>query len=144
MSKFEIVLVEQMSKENKTKMEQGLEEYEKSHGINVAYKPFVLELHNERKELIGALDAFSSYSSVHIVDLWIDKAYRGQGYGKQLVAEVERLFKNKGFDNINLVSCAFQAPEFYKKCGYQVEFVRENKKNPKLTTTFLVKYFDET
>jgi hypothetical protein len=53
------------------------------------------------------------------------------------------LFKGKGLHNINTVSCAFQAPEFYIKCGFQVEFVRENTKNPKLTMTFLVKYFDE-
>lgn len=142
MSNFEIAFVDQLSKEHQDKMEQGLLEYEKRHGIDVNYQPFALELYNKHKQLVGILDGFSSYSSVHIVDLWVDKAYRGQGYGKQLVAEVERLFKNKGFDNINLVSCAFQAPEFYVKCGFKVEFVRENKTNPKLSTTFLVKFFD--
>ena len=29
----------------------------------------------------------------------------------------------------------------YKKCGFEVEFIRENKENPKLTKYFLVKYF---
>ena len=33
-------------------------------------------------------------------------------------------------------------PEFYKKCGFIVEFVRENKFNSKLTKTFFVKYFE--
>lgn len=31
--------------------------------------------------------------------------------------------------------------EFYKKCGFEVEFIRENKENPNLTKYFLVKYF---
>lgn len=34
-------------------------------------------------------------------------------------------------------------PEFYKKCGYEVEFVRKNKEEPKLTKYFLVKYFND-
>ena len=50
-------------------------------------------------------------------------------------------YKDKGFENINLTTYGFQAPEFYKKCGFKVEFVRENKKNPKLNKYFLVKYF---
>ena len=143
MQNVKISLVEQVTEETRIKMEEGLLEYEISHGINVDYKPFALELFNEHGEIIGVLEAFSSYSSVHIKDLWVDKSYRGQGYGRKLITELERLFKHKGFDNINLVTCAFQAPEFYKKCGFKQEFVRENINNPKLTITFFVKFFEE-
>ena len=45
--------------------------------------------------------------------------------------------------NINLTTYDFQAPDFYKKCGYEVEFVRKNKEEPKLTKYFLVKYFND-
>jgi len=55
--------------------------------------------------------------------------------------EVEEHFKNKGFENMNLTTYEFQAPEFYKKCGFKVEFIRECKENPKLSKYFLVKYF---
>ena len=54
---------------------------------------------------------------------------------------VENYYKNKGFENINLTTYGFQAPEFYKKCGFKIEFVRESKENPKLNKYFLVKYF---
>ena len=56
---------------------------------------------------------------------------------------MENYFKNKGFDNINLTTYEFQALEFYKKCGYKVEFVRENKENPKLNKYYLVKYLEK-
>ena len=141
MQKFKISFIEQISEESRAKMETGLKEYETSHGINVDYKPFALEIFNEKNETIGVLEAFSSYSSIHINDLWIDKAYRGKGYGRQLLAELERLFQYKGFNNINTVTCAFQAPDVYKKCGFKEEFVRENISNPKLTLTFFVKFF---
>lgn len=137
-----ISFVKQLSEKSLKKMEDGLKEYELSHGIHVDYSPFAFELYNENGSLIGVLDAFSSYSSIHIRDLWIDKNYRGNGYGKQLINALEQHFQDKGFNNINTVSCAFQAPDFYKKCGFQVEFIRENIGNPRLTVTGFVKFFD--
>ena len=66
--------------------------------------------------------------------------YRNKHIGSKLVEEVEKYFENKGFENINLTTYEFQAPEFYKKCGFEVEFIRENKQNKKLNKYFLVKY----
>lgn len=43
---------------------------------------------------------------------------------------------------LGVVTSAFQAPEFYLKCGFKKEFVRANKNNPKLTKTFFIKYFE--
>jgi len=139
---IKISLIEQMSQNTQAKMEKGLEKYELSHGIHVDFTPFAFELYNENGDVIGVLDAFSSYSSIHIKDLWIDEAHRGKGYGKQLISRLEHYCKDKGFNNINTVSCAFQAPDFYKKCGFQVKFVRKNLDNPKLTVTGFVKFFD--
>jgi ribosomal protein S18 acetylase RimI-like enzyme len=143
MKNFRISFVEQLPEEIKVKMESGLLDYETSHGVDVNFKPFALVLYDDKNEVIAVIDAFSSYSSIHIVDMWVDKAHRGKGYGRKLIAELENRFKNKGLNNINTVSCAFQAPDFYKKCGFTVEFVRENIRNPKLTTTFFIKYFDD-
>ena len=56
---------------------------------------------------------------------------------------LEDRFVGKGYNNINIVTSAFKAPEFYKKCGFTVDFVRENKHHPKLTKTIFVKYFDD-
>jgi len=131
-----------LPKEIEEKMEKGLEEHAVSHGIDVNYVPFAFILFDEKDEVIGVLDAFSSYSSIHIRDLWVDKAQRGKGYGRKLLEALERHFKGKGLHNINLITCAYQAPDFYKKCGFKVEFVRENIKNLKLTMTFFIKYFD--
>lgn len=75
--------------------------------------------------------------------LWIDEAYRRRGFGRVLLRDLEKRFKGKGFNNINLVTSKFQAPEFYKKCGFKAEFQRINEKNPKLSKTFFVKFFGE-
>lgn len=143
MNNCKISLVKQISEATEAKMSQGIQEHALSNGVNIDWNPFSLELFNEKNETIGVLEAFSSYSSIYINELWVDKDYRGKGYGTQLIAELERLYKNKGFNNINTVSCAFQAPEFYKKCGFKAEFVRENIQNPKLSLTFFVKFFKD-
>ena len=57
---------------------------------------------------------------------------------------VEDYFRKKGFEQINLTTYQFQAPEFYKKCGYVVEFQRVDKQNPLLTKYFLIKYLRES
>ena len=75
--------------------------------------------------------------------MWVDKSHRGNGCGRRLINELESRFKGKGLNNINLVTCTFQAPDFYKKCGFKAEFVRENTTNPKLTMTFFIKYLDD-
>ena len=51
---------------------------------------------------------------------------------------VENAYKDKGYEKITLTTFGFQAPEFYKKLGYEVEFVREDK-NPKLSKYFFAK-----
>ena len=44
------------------------------------------------------------------------------------------------YENINLTTYGFQAPEFYKKCGYKVEYIRKSKNDPKLDKYFMIKH----
>ncbi len=50
----------------------------------------------------------------------------------------EDVFKEKGYEKIALTTFGFQALEFYKKLGYELEFVREDK-DPKLSKFFYLK-----
>lgn len=109
-------------------------------GVTCNYVPFAF-VAKENNEVIGIITGHSYYKEVHISDLIIFEQYRNKHIGSKLVETVEIYYKNKGFENINLSTYNFQAPEFYKKCGFEVEFIRENKKSPKLTKYFLVKYF---
>jgi len=104
------------------------------------YKPFSF-VAKENDGIVGILKGNSMYKEVHIGELIVVEKYRNKDIGSKLIKAVENYYKNKGFENMNLSTYNFQAPEFYTKCGFQVEFIRENKENPKLTKYFLVKYF---
>lgn len=108
--------------------------------VTCNYRSFAFVAKEDNK-IVGIITGNSYYKEVHISDLIILEEYRNKQIGSKLVENVESHYKDKGFENINLTTYGFQAPEFYKKCGFKVEFVRENKKNPKLNKYFLVKYF---
>lgn len=132
-----------LPKDVEKQRKQGFAEDESRHGIVGNYKEFSIVARDHDGAVIGALSAYTIFSEIYVDEIWIDKSFRGRGYGKKLLLELENHFKGKGFNNINLVTSAFQAPEFYQKCGFTLEFVRNNLKNPKLTKFFFVKYFDE-
>lgn len=138
-----IQFVDKISLELESKMEKDLVAYETRHLIDVNYKPFALVLIDDNNEEVGVLSAKTCFGEIHVDDLWVAETHRGKGYGKQLLETLEDHYKDKGFNNINLVTNEFQAPAFYEKCGYELEFIRKNTHNPKLNKYFFVKFFDK-
>ena len=104
------------------------------------YETFVFTAKEDNK-VVGVIKGHSYYQEVHISDLIILEQYRGKHIGTKLVEAVEKHFKGGGFESITLSTYEFQAPEFYRKYGFEAEFIRENRKDPKLTKYFMIKYF---
>lgn len=92
----------------------------------------------EDGKIIGVITGRAYYNEVHIGDLIIDKSYRRMNIGTKLVKAVEEAFTGKGYSKITLTTFGFQAPEFYKKLGYSLEFIREDN-DPKLCKYFCIK-----
>ena len=134
--------------EYKENLDEGIyeiidEEFNKfatKNGIICNYKSFAFVAKEESK-IIGIITGNSYYKEVHISDLIVLEQYRNKHIGSKLMETVENYYKNKGYENINLTTYGFQALEFYKKCGFKVEFIRKSKGNPKLNKYYLVKYF---
>ena len=134
--------------EYKENLDEGIykiidEEFNKfatKNGIICNYKSFAFVAKEESK-IIGIITGNSYYKEVHISDLIVLEQYRNKHIGSKLMETVENYYKNKGYENINLTTYGFQALEFYKKCGFKVEFIRKSKGNSKLNKYYLVKYF---
>lgn len=109
-------------------------------GVDCNYQPFNF-IAKENEKVVGLITGHSYYKEVHIGDLIILEEYRNKHIGTKLVEAVETYHRDKGFENMNLTTYAFQAPEFYKKYGFEIEFIRENKRNPKLAKYFMIKHF---
>ena len=105
--------------------------------VELNYEEFCFVAEDEGK-ILGVITGRAYYNEVHIGDLIVSSDCRKSGIGSKLVRAVEDAYKGKGYDKITLTTFGFQAPEFYKKLGYELEFVREDK-NPKLSKYFLAK-----
>ncbi|MER7683859.1 GNAT family N-acetyltransferase [Streptomyces sp. NPDC097610] len=71
--------------------------------------------------LAGGLVGHTWTTWLHVTYLWVDAPHRGAGLGGRLLAEAERLAREeRGCRNSRLETWDFQAPEFYKKHGYEV------------------------
>lgn len=123
-------------------IEEGFEKYEAKYRVACNYTPFYF-VAKENDEIVGVITGFICFLEIYIDDLIVMENYRGKNIGTQLIKIVEEYYKNYGLNNINLCTYEFQAPKFYEKLGFQLEFIRKNKDNPKLNKYYYVKFFDE-
>ena len=111
--------------------------YGEQNGVVLNYDEFCFAAEEDGK-ILGVITGRAYYNEVHIGDLIVASSVRKGGIGSKLVRAVEDNYRGNGYDKITLTTFGFQAPEFYKKLGYEVEFVREDK-DPKLSKYFLAK-----
>ena len=117
---------------------QAFTEYSQKRDVNLNYEEYCYIAENDDGEIIGAITGRAYYNEVHIGDLIVDEKYRGHNAGSELVRTVEDAYRNRGYEKVTLTTFGFQAPEFYKKLGYSLEFVREDK-DPMLSKYFYSK-----
>lgn len=72
-------------------------------------------------ELIAGLDGFTWGHWLHVGLLWVADAYRGAGLGSGLLKRAETTAREeRGCACARLETWDFQAPEFYRRLGYEV------------------------
>ena len=113
-------------------------DYAISRAVELNFDEYCIIAENDDGQVIGAITGRAYYNEVHIGDLIIDETYRGNDIGTKLVRAVEDEYRGKGYTKITLTTFGFQAPDFYKKLGYSLEFVREDPE-PKLSKFFFCK-----
>ncbi|MFD9324038.1 GNAT family N-acetyltransferase [Streptomyces sp. NPDC060053] len=78
-------------------------------------------------DLAGGLVGHTWTAWLHVTHLWVDARHRGTGLGSALLAEAERIAREqRGCDRVRLETWDFQAPEFYRRRGYEVVCVIED------------------
>ncbi|MBR3299421.1 MAG: GNAT family N-acetyltransferase [Clostridia bacterium] len=90
----------------------------------------VLKAENDEGETIGGsiLEFGGSVGArVQLSMLWVDERYRGKGLGSMLICESERIARERGCCISSLCTLDFQAPDMYKKHGYSVYAVYEDR-----------------
>lgn len=95
-----------------------------STGINgLSEDPISFEIF-DRTEFVGAIIVQPFWEQLHIKYLFVEKNYRRQGIARQLMNHALEFGIRRGCHFAFVETMSFQAPEFYQKMGFAIEFSR--------------------
>jgi GNAT superfamily N-acetyltransferase len=101
----------------------GLNRFNGVKGGDDHYIPFAFVMRNEAGDIVGGLSGATFFGWLSIELLWVDDAFRGKGYGSELLRQAEAFGQKRGCERAYLNTMSFQAPEFYVSQGY-IEFAQ--------------------
>ncbi len=101
-------------------LRQRLAAFNVAHSRIAEESEFAIFLRDDHDHLLGGVVG-SIWGCVLEIDfLWVSDELRGQGYGSWLLAAVEAEGARRSCDEAVLDTYSFQAPEFYRRHGYEV------------------------
>ena len=81
----------------------------------------------EDGKIVAGLDAcITAFKILYVSTVFVDEDRRRQGYGRRLMAEMERRAKEMGVNTIRLDTFSWQGKEFYEALGYEIVGSYEN------------------
>ena len=117
---FSIVYVEKPEESAWGIIGRGLNEYNHQQAGKENFQRICFALRSSTQEIVGGAVGELYWGWFHLDLLWLKEEFRGQGYGHRLLEQIEAEAQKRGAKHVYLDTFSFQAPEFYKKHGYQV------------------------
>jgi len=81
------------------------------------YKRLAVSL-RERKKIVGGIVGEVWTTVLFIQFFWMDQKFRGKDFGTKLIRAIEDEAREFGATRSYLDTMSFQAPGFYRACGY--------------------------
>lgn len=91
----------------------------------LAAYPFAIFVRNKEGKIVGGCNGSIICGSIYTDQLWVDPHLRNRGLGKKLMEAVHEYGKNHGCMLATVTTMDFQAPYFYAKIGYKIDFSKE-------------------
>ena len=124
-----LLITSEITIERKEYIRSNLAQYNWMHfpdDLKGRYEEITLSLIDGEGQIYGGLIGEICWNWLEIQYLVVNAQYRKQGYGRKLLAEAERIAKDKKCEFIKLDTLSFQALDFYKQEGFQVFGTIEN------------------
>jgi GNAT superfamily N-acetyltransferase len=99
---------------------EGISNYNAQHAGDETAHRLCFVVQSPDQEIMGGVIGVIYWDWLYVDLMWIREEFRGRGYGHRLLIQLEELARQHGARHAFLDTFSFQAPEFYKKHGYQV------------------------
>ena len=76
--------------------------------------------YDENQNVIAGILGGTYWGWLHIDILWVDEKFRMKKIGSQLLIAAENEAKKRGCHSVHVDTMSWQAPEFYRKHGYEL------------------------
>ena len=77
-------------------------------------------LRDEAGSIVAGAAGHTWGETCELRQVWVAASFRGSGLGRRLIAEAEAEALRRGCQQLVLTTHSFQAPEFYRKLGFEV------------------------
>lgn len=107
----------------------GLDDYaiEKT-GRTSEMEQFTLSILEDDRPVAGLIGV-TFWDTLQVDQLYVNDEQRGKGLGSALMRRAEEIAKERNYKMITVETMDFQAVDFYKKLGFQIDFIREGYTN---------------
>ncbi|WP_054023954.1 GNAT family N-acetyltransferase [Bacillus sp. FJAT-28004] len=120
---MELYISNELNSEDKAYISNNMFAFNLKHfpdDLKGRYQEVNLFLKNADGQIFGGILSEICWNWMQVEYLFVADEIRKSGYGKQLLAEAEKIAKAKNCDFIKLDTLSFQALDFYKKQGFEV------------------------
>lgn len=100
-------------------VENGLELHNHSMAPISEVRPLASFASNPAGEVVGGAVGRTWGRCCELLQLWVEPAHRARGVASRLLQQFEQRAAGRGCNVFYLTTLSYQAPEFYRKCGYE-------------------------
>ncbi len=84
------------------------------------HTPITIIEYDENGDVIGGILGGTYWGWMYVDILWVQENHRRRGLGSNLLQKAEEEARRRGCHHVHLDTMSWQAPDFYKKHGYEI------------------------
>ena len=123
---MELKITDEIKEDDQAVIFEGLLEYNLARIEDKNPQDLGIYLEDENGKKVAGLIGNTHGNWLTVKFLWVSEELRGQNIGSNILRQAEETAKERGCHSVFLDTFSFQAPEFYKKHGYQEVFALED------------------